>query len=290
MSLKIYLNGEFVDKDKAVVSVFDHGLLYGDGVFEGIRSYRRRVFRLKEHIDRLYESADAIRLKINISKEEFTEKILATLRENDLDNAYIRAVVTRGIGDLGLDPRKCPVPTIFIITDKIKLYPEELYEKGLPIVMAKTKRNHPMTVDPRIKSLNYLNNILGKIDAIDGGTEEALMLDIDGYVTECTGDNIFMLHGDKLVTPNAELGALEGVTQDVVIELAGKMGIKTEFVKMTPTDFFRGEECFLTGTGAEIIPVVKLDDKKIGTGTPGELTKKLREEYKKLTETEGTEY
>ena len=290
MSLKVYLNGEFVDKDKAVVSVFDHGLLYGDGVFEGIRSYRRRVFRLKEHIDRLYESADAIRLKINISKEEFTEKILATLRENDLDNAYIRAVVTRGIGDLGLDPRKCPVPTIFIITDKIMLYPEELYEKGLPIVMAKTKRNHPMTVDPRIKSLNYLNNILGKIDAIDGGTEEALMLDIDGYVTECTGDNIFMLHGDKLVTPNAELGALEGVTQDVVIELAGKMGIKTEFVKMTPADFFRGEECFLTGTGAEIIPVVKLDDKKIGTGVPGELTKKLRGEYKKLTETEGTKY
>ena len=290
MALKIYLNGGFVDKDKATVSIFDHGLLYGDGVFEGIRSYNRRAFRLKEHIDRLYESADAIRLKIHISKEEFTNAVLETLKVNDLDDAYIRAVVTRGIGDLGLDPRKCPVPTIFIIADKIKLYPEEFYENGLPIITAKTKRNHPMTVDPRIKSLNYLNNILGRIDAIEGGTEEALMLDIDGYVTECTGDNIFMLQGDKLVTPNADLGALEGVTQDVAIELAEKMVIKTEYVKMMPEEFFKGEECFLTGTAAEIIPVVKLDDKKIGAGVPGELTKKLRTEYRKLTDTEGAKY
>ena len=290
MGLKIFLNGKFVETENAKVSVFDHGLLYGDGVFEGIRSYNRKVFRLVEHIDRLYESAASIRLEIPITKDAFTAKILETLKVNDLDNAYIRVVVTRGIGDLGLDPRKCPVPTIFIIADKIKLYPEAFYRNGLPIIIARTRRNHPITLDPRIKSLNYLNNILARIDAIDGGTEEALMLSLDGYVVECSGDNIFIVKDGKLLTPPADLGALEGVTQDAVIALAKKRGIATEFKKMRPEELFEAEECFLTGTAAEIVPVVKIDGKEIGAGKPGKMTNQLRDDYKKLTGAEGIEY
>ncbi len=290
MGLKVFLNGKFMDSEDARISIFDHGLLYGDGVFEGIRSYSRKVFRLNEHLNRLYESADAIRLEIPIKKEEFREGILKTLKMNDLDNAYIRAVVTRGVGDLGLDPRKCKDPSIFIITDKIALYPKDFYEKGLPIVIAKTRRNHPITVDPRIKSLNYLNNILGRIDAIDAGTEEALMLSLDGYVVECTGDNIFIIKDRQLLTPPSDLGALEGVTQDVVIELAKKRGISTEYKKMFPEELFEADECFLTGTAAEIVPVIKINGKEIGTGKPGEITRQLRRDYRELTGTEGAEY
>ena len=290
MGLKIFLDGKFVDTEDAKISVFDHGVLYGDGVFEGIRSYNRRVFRLQEHMDRLYESADAIRLEIPLEEKAFQARVIETLKKNDLDNAYIRAVVTRGVGDLGLDPRKCKTPTIFIITDKIALYPEDLYEKGLPIIIAKTRRNHPITVDPRIKSLNYLNNILGRIDAIDAGTEEALMLNLDGYVVECTGDNIFIFKNGKLLTPPADIGALEGVTQDVVIDLAKERGIDTEYKKMLPEELYDAEECFLTGTAAEIIPVVTISGKAIGSGSPGEVTKQLRKDFKKLTETEGVEY
>ena len=290
MSFKVFLDGEFVDSESAKISIFDHGLLYGDGVFEGIRSYNRKAFRLDEHMDRLYESAEAIRLEIPVAKEEFTEKILETLKMNDLDDAYIRVVVTRGIGDLGLDPRKCKHPTVFIITDKIALYPEDFYKKGLPITIAKTRRNHPITVDPRIKSLNYLNNILGRIEAIDAGTEEALMLTLDGYVVECTGDNIFIFKDGKLLTPPSDIGALEGVTQDVVIELAAKRGISTEYKKMLPAEVFEAEECFLTGTAAEIVPVIKIDGKNISTGKPGEITRQMCQDYRKLTETEGTVY
>ena len=290
MGLKVFLNGSFVEMKDAKVSVFDHGLLYGDGVFEGIRSYKRRVFKLDEHMDRLYESADAISLKIPVSKDAFCSDILETLKVNNLDDAYIRAVVTRGIGDLGLDPRKCQVPTIFIITDKINLYPETFYEKGLPITIAKTRRNHPITVDPRIKSLNYLNNILARIEATQAGVEEALMLSLDGYVVECSGDNIFIVKGGKLMTPPADLGALEGVTQDAVIELAKRKGIETEYKQMFPEEIFDAEECFLTGTAAEIVPVVKIDDKIISTGKPGPITRDLRQEYRKLTQQEGTEY
>lgn len=290
MGLKIFLNGSFVEMADAKVSVFDHGLLYGDGVFEGIRSYNRRVFRLDEHIDRLYESADAISLKIPITKEEFKSDVLETLKVNDLDDAYIRVVVTRGVGDLGLDPRKCASPTIFIITDTIKLYPETFYENGLPITIAKTRRNHPITVDPRIKSLNYLNNILARIEATKAGVEEALMLSLDGYVVECSGDNIFIVKGGKLLTPPAELGALEGVTQDAAIDIAKRKGIETEYKTMLPDEIFDAEECFLTGTAAEIVPVVSIDGKLIGTGKPGPVTKDLRAEYRKLTETEGSEY
>ena len=290
MGFKIFLNGDFVDSEEAKLSVFDHGLLYGDGVFEGIRSYNRRVFRLKEHMDRLYESAEAIRLQIPLEEEVFQNRVVETLRINDLDNAYIRVVVTRGIGDLGLDPRKCGVPSIFIITDKIALYPEELYEKGLPIAIARTRRNHPITVDPRIKSLNYLNNILGRIDAIDAGTEEALMLTLDGYAVECTGDNIFIFKEGKLITPPSDLGALEGVTQDVVIDLAKKRGIDTEYKKMFPEELYDAVECFLTGTAAEIIPVIKIGENVIGNGSPGEITRQLRQDFRELTKTDGVEY
>jgi branched-chain amino acid aminotransferase len=290
MGNKIYLDGKFVNREDAKVSIFDHGVLYGDGVFEGIRSYGRLVFRLKEHIDRLYESADAIRMKIPLSKETFIETIVEALKVNNLDDGYIRVVVTRGVGDLGLDPRKCPKPTIFIIADKIKLYPEELYENGLPIVIAKTRRNHPITLDPRIKSLNYLNNILAKIEAIDAGVEEALMLTLDGYVVECTGDNIFIVKDGHLVTPTADIGALEGVTQDAVIRLADKRGIETEYKKMYPKEVFQADECFLTGTAAEIIPVVKIDDKVIGTGKPGKITKQLLGDFKETVKVDGVKY
>lgn len=290
MGLKVFLNGKLVDKNNATVSVFDHGLLYGDGVFEGIRSYARCVFRLKEHVDRLYKSAEAIRLDIGMTKKDMIDAVIKTLKANKLDNSYIRVVVTRGYGDLGLDPRKCPKSTVFVITDKIKLYPEEMYEKGMPIIIAKTRRNHPLSLDPRIKSLNYLNNILAKIEAIDAGTQEALMLTVDGYVVECTGDNIFIVKNGKLISPLSGLGALEGITQGSVIEIAKKMGIKVERRKMRPAELYGADECFLTGTAAEIIPVVKIGAKKIGNGKPGDMTWVLRQEFKEMTLTGGVGY
>ncbi|MDD4956428.1 MAG: branched-chain-amino-acid transaminase [Candidatus Omnitrophica bacterium] len=290
MGLKIFLNGALVEKEKAVVSVFDHGLLYGDGVFEGIRSYNRKVFRLDEHLDRLYQGAKVIRLDVPYTKEELRDHILDTLKANDLNDAYIRVVVTRGVGDLGLDPRKCKKATVFIITDKITLYPESFYENGLPIIIAGVRRNHPSSIDPRVKSLNYLNNILGKIDAIDAGTMEALMLSIDGYVVECTGDNIFTVKDGVLSTPPSEMGALAGITQKAVMELASSLGISTGFREMKPETLYNAEECFLTGTAAEIIPVVKIGDKVIGDGKPGQVTKDLRAAYHDLTGKEGTIY
>jgi len=286
----IYLNGKLVEKDKAVVSVFDHGLLYGDGVFEGIRSYDGLIFKMKEHIDRLYRSADAIQLKIALSKDEMTKAVIETLKANKLTGAYIRLVVTRGIGDLGLDPRKCKTATIFIITDKIKLYPKEFYQNGLELVTAKTTRNPVSALDPRIKSLNYLNNILGKIDAIKAGTEEAIMLSNDGYVAECTGDNIFMVKGGKLFTPPADVGALEGITRDAVIKLSSHVGIGFEEKLLKLDEFYSADEVFLTGTAAEIIPVVAIDKRKIGDGMPGKTTLALWEEFKKLTKTDGVRY
>ncbi len=290
MGLKIFLDGQFVIEEDAKISVFDHGLLYGDGVFEGIRSYNRCVFRLKQHIDRLYQSAEAIRMKIPMSKDEFQNKILETLKINNLDDAYIRAVVTRGKGDLGLDPRKCPMPTIFIITDKIVLYPEDFYKNGLEINIAKTRRNHPTSLNPQIKSLNYLNNILAKIEAIDEGLQEALMLSVDGDVVECTGDNIFLVKNGKLLTPHYNLGCLEGITHAAVIELAEKRGISSIFETMKPKELFDADECFLTGTAAEIIPVVNIDKKVIGSGKPGEITLALLEEFRELTFRDGVKY
>jgi len=288
--MKIYLDRKFVNKEKAVISVFDHGLLYGDGVFEGIRSYDGLVFRLKEHIDRLYKSADAIELKIPMTKTEMIEVVIKTLKVNKLKDAYIRLVVTRGIGDLGLDPRKCKKPTIFIITDKIALYPREFYRKGLEIVTATTKRNLPRALNPKIKSLNYLNNILAKIEAIKSGTEEAIMLTHDNYVAECTGDNIFMVKECELITPPVDIGALEGITRDAVIGLAKKMEIPFYERMLRMDDLYAADEVFLTGTAAEIIPVVKIDTRTIGTGKPGEVTLKLSEEFKKLTKVDGVRY
>jgi branched-chain amino acid aminotransferase len=288
--MKIYMNGRLVDDSKARISVFDHGLLYGDGVFEGIRTYDGLIFRLKEHIGRLYKSADAIKLKIPITKTGMIDAVIKTLKANKLKDAYIRLVVTRGIGDLGLDPRKCPLPMVFIITDKIKLYPRKFYRKGLEIVTAATRRNYTRALDPRIKSLNYLNNILAKIDAIKSGVEEAIMLTYDGYVAECTGDNIFIVMKRELITPPVEIGALEGITRDAVIGLAKKMDIPFNEKLLKMEDVYCADEVFLTGTAAEIIPVVKVDEHIIDNGSPGELTVKLTAEFRKLTKTDGVRY
>jgi len=288
--MKIYIDGGLVDKSRACISVFDHGLLYGDGVFEGIRSYGGLIFRLDPHIDRLYRSAAAIELKIPMTKEDLTAAVVATLKANALKDAYIRLVITRGVGDLGLDPRKCKRPTIFIITDKISLYPKEFYQNGLKIITAKTRRNLPAALDPRIKSLNYLNNILGKLDAIKAGTEEAIMLTHDGYVAECTGDNIFILRKGELVTPPVDIGALEGITREAVMGLAKKMGLPFREQMLRMDDLYAAEEVFLTGTAAEIVPVVDIDGRKISDGKPGKTTLRLWNEFKKLTKVDGVRY
>lgn len=288
--MKIYLDGELLDKDKAVISVFDHGLLYGDGVFEGIRMYDNLVFRLDEHIDRLYRSAEAIELNIGLSKAQMVDAVISTIKANDLSDGYVRLVVTRGPGDLGLDPRKCKKATIFIIAGKIALYPKEFYQKGLAIVTAKTRRNYPQSLDPRIKSLNYLNNILAKIEAIKAGTDEAIMLTHDGYVAECTGDNIFIVKNGELMTPPVSVGALEGITRDAVIGLAKKSGMKFSEKMLRMEDLYASDEVFLTGTAAEIIPVIAIDKRKIGAGSPGAVTLKLRDDFRQLTKTDGTRY
>jgi len=289
MGLLIYLNGEFVPKEEAKVSVFDHGLLYGDGVFEGIRSYNGRVFRLDEHLQRLYDSAKVIRLKIPLSVEEMKERILETLRLNKLTDAYIRAVVTRGVGDLGLDPDKCTKEGfVFIITDKIELYGEEFYEKGLNVITVPTRRNIPEALNPRIKSLNYLNNILAKIEAKNGNVIEAIMLSSDGYVVECTGDNIFIIKNGSLYTPPTYIGALEGITRDAVMEIARETGLNVEEKIFNRYEVYIADECFLTGTAAEVIPVVEVDGRLIGDGHPGEITQKLIAKFRKLTQNSGT--
>jgi len=288
--MKIYLDGKLVDKKNARISVFDHGLLYGDGVFEGIRTYDGLVFRLKEHIDRLYKSADAIELKMPMGKKEMTEAVVKTLKANKLKDAYVRLVVTRGLGDLGLDPRKCARPTIFIITDKIALYPKEYYQKGLEIVTAATRRNFPQALDARIKSLNYLNNILAKIEAIRSGTEEAIMLTYNDYVAECTGDNLFIVKKRSALTPPPYVGILKGITRDAVMTLARGLGLAVREEVLTRHDLFNADECFLTGTAAEIVPVVRIDGRVIGKGTPGPWTARLRRAFGRLTRVDGVKY
>ena len=286
----ITLNGRLVKKEDARISIFDHGLLYGDGVFEGIRSYNCLVFKLKDHIDRLYASAHGISLKIPMTKNEMQSAILTTLKANKLKDAYIRVVVTRGEGDLGLDPKNCSRPSIFIITDKIALYPRELYKKGLTIITVPTRRNIPEALNPQIKSLNYLNNILGKIEANNAGVPEAVMLDQNGFVTECTGDNIFMIKEKQLLTPSVHLGILNGITRLAVLGLAPKIGLKAQEGFITRFDLFTSNEVFLTGTAAEIISVVKMDGRLIGDGKVGPFTLKLTGEFKKLTKKEGVRY
>ncbi|MDD2927744.1 MAG: branched-chain-amino-acid transaminase [Candidatus Omnitrophica bacterium] len=289
--MKVYINGKFYEKDQAKVSVFDHGLLYGDGVFEGIRSYNRLVFKLKEHIDRLFESARSIMLKPPLTKEGLIKAVILTLKKNNLKDAYIRLVVTRGEGDLGLDPRKCNGnATVIIITDKIALYPEALYKKGLKIVTVPTVRNLPEALNPQIKSLNYLNNILAKIEAVNAGSDEAIMLDSLGYVAECTGDNIFIVKGKHLYTPPQCMGTLRGITRDAVLEIARKDKIPAHEHVITRHEVYISDECFLTGTAAEIIPVVTVDGRVIGDGKPGKLTSLLLKKFREMTRKEGVRY
>ena len=283
MSLKIYLNGKILPQEDAKISVFDHGLLYGDGVFEGIRAYNGKIFMLQQHMDRLYDSAKAIALKIPITKDEMAEAIKKTMAANNLTDSYIRLVVTRGVGKLGLDPNKCAVPQIIIITDTIELYSKALYERGLDIVTVTTIRNHFSALDPKIKSLNYLNNILAKLESIEAGAGEALMLNKDGYVAECAGDNIFILKDNILLTPPPSAGILIGITRNVVMELAVKIGIQVKECLMTRYDVYIADECFLTGTAAEIIPVVKIDGRVIGNGKPGKITLELLKSYRDHT-------
>jgi branched-chain amino acid aminotransferase len=289
--MKVYINGKFYEKKDAKISVFDHGLLYGDGVFEGIRSYNRLVFKLREHIDRLYESAHSIMLEIPLSKTEMIKAVISTLKANNLTNAYIRLIVTRGEGDLGLDPRKCKGnSTVIIIADKIALYPEKFYKEGLEIITVPTVRNLPEALNPQIKSLNYLNNILAKIEAVSAGYDEAIMLDSLGYVAECTGDNIFIVKSNHLYTPPQCMGTLRGITRDTVLEISRKNRIPVHEHVLTRHEVYISDECFLTGTAAEIIPVVKVDGRTIGTGKPGKATLNLMKKFRELTKKEGIKY
>ena len=283
---KIYIDGVFYPEAEAKISVFDHGLLYGDGIFEGIRFYNGRVFRLEEHIDRLYDSARAIALTIPISKAEIIEATLESCRQNGLRDGYIRLVVTRGVGDLGLNPKNCPRASVIIIAASIKLYPEELYRNGLTVVTCATRRMAPGALSPAVKSLNYLNNIMAKIEA--GNAGEGLMLNEQGYVAECTGDNVFIFKKGELHTPPTSAGALEGITRNAVIELARELGMTVKEMNLTRYDLFTADEFFLTGTAAEIIPVVELDGRAIGQGVPGPLTAKLIGCYRELTQASGT--
>ncbi len=286
--MKIYIDGKLFNKEDAKISVFDHGLLYGDGVFEGIRAYNGKVFKLDEHLKRLYASARAITLIVPLTVKEMEHAILETIRANKLKDAYIRLVVTRGEGDLGLDPRKCPKSRVIIIAGKISLYPEELYRKGLDLITVSTKRNIPESLNPCIKSLNYLNNIMAKIEANRANAPEAIMLNKDGYVAECTGDNIFIIRGKKLITPPTWVGALEGITRAVVMEIAQKkLKMDAREDVFTPYNVYTADEVFLTGTAAEVIPVTKVDNRPIGDGTPGKFTRALIGEFGKLTRSSG---
>ncbi|MCW3488987.1 branched-chain-amino-acid transaminase [Dethiobacter alkaliphilus] len=289
MNRIIYLNGKYVPEQEAKVSVFDHGFLYGDGVFEGIRAYKGKVFKLGEHMARLYESAKSIMLDIPESYEEMTEATLETIRQNNLEDAYIRIVVSRGTGDLGLDPRKCPKATTVIIASSITLFPEELYEQGLEVITVATRRNVPDALDPQIKSLNYLNNILVKIEANRAGVMEAIMLNGQGYVAEGTGDNVFIVKRGKILTPPSYVGALCGITRQVIIDLAAEAGYLLEERPFTRHELYVADECFLTGTAAEVIPVIGVDGRQIGSGTPGPVTRDLVARFRELAGTTGTD-
>jgi branched-chain amino acid aminotransferase len=288
MNLKIYIDGNFYDQAEAKISVFDHGLLYGDGVFEGIRFYNDRVFRLDEHIDRLWDSSRSIALDLPMSKSELIAATLETIRQNDLHDGYIRLIVTRGPGSLGLSPDSCRRPSVIIIAATIALYPEDLYHKGLTMVTCGTRRTSSASLNPRVKSLNYLNNIMAKLEAQNAGAGEGLMLNEQGYVAECTGDNIFILKQGQIFTPHLNAGILEGVTRAVVFELAERLQIRTVECELSRYDVYTAEECFLTGTAAEVIPAVQLDRRLIGNGQPGPVTLKFIESFRELTRTTGT--
>jgi branched-chain amino acid aminotransferase len=279
MALKIWLGNKLVDEADAKISVFDHGLLYGDGVFEGIRVYSGRIFELDAHIRRLYESAKGIRLDIPMSKAELIKAVEKTTEANGIIDGYIRLVVTRGVGTLGLNPFTCEEPGLFIIADNIQLYPEELYEKGMKIISATTVRNHPLAIPPQVKSLNYLNNILAKIEALDNDVPEAIMYNHEGYVAEATGDNVFIVRNGVIFTPPVEAGALEGITRSVVIRLAKEEKLQVVEKNLTRFDLYICDELFLTGTAAEVIGIVDIDGRVIGDGSPGPVTKLLRKNF-----------
>ncbi len=285
--MKVYIDGRYHNERDAKVSVFDHGLLYGDGVFEGIRAYNGRVFRLAEHVERLYNSAKSILLNIPLTPAAMSRAVVETCRRNKLADAYIRLVVTRGVGTLGLDPNRCKRASVIIIAGKIQVYPPALYARGMDIVTVPTARNLVNAVNPAIKSLNYLNNILAKIEANIAGVEEAIMLNSEGFVAECTADNLFIVNRGRLLTPPLSAGALYGITRGVVLELGREAGLSTGEPNLTRYDLYTADECFLTGTGAEIIPVVKIDGRVIGTGKPGKTTRRLIEKYHALTQVSG---
>jgi branched-chain amino acid aminotransferase len=286
--MKIYIDGAFLPESEAKISVFDHGLLYGDGVFEGIRFYNGRVFQLEDHLDRLWDSARAIFLTIPVSRQEMTAALLGTIRENALRDGYIRLIITRGIGTLGLNPETCPHPSLIIIAASIALYPEEFYQRGLDVITCGTRRISPAALSPQVKSLNYLNNILAKIEAMQAGAGEGLMLNEQGFVAECTGDNIFVLKRGVLFTPPISAGGLRGITRAVVFQIAAGFGIPVQEPEMTRYDIYTADECFLTGTAAEIIPVVSLDKRPIGSGKPGPETARFIARFRELTQSTGT--
>lgn len=288
MSLVAYVNGRFVPKEEAQVSVYDHGFLYGDGVFEGIRAYNGRVFKLEAHVDRLFESAHTLGIAVPMSREEMAQAILETVRRTGLRDAYIRPVVSRGAGDLGIDPRKCPRPTVVIIVDAIQLYPEEAYRKGLRLITTCTRQRPVDVLNPRIKTCNYLNNILARIEVNLAGADEGLMLTTQGYVAECTADNIFVVAHGRVLTPPAYLGILQGITRQTVLDLCGRLGIPASEQVLTLHDMYTAEECFLTGTGAELGPVVQLDGRTIGAGQPGPVTLRILAAFRDLAAREGT--
>jgi branched-chain amino acid aminotransferase len=288
VSLLVYIDGEYVPQEEAKISVYDHGFLYGDGVFEGIRAYHGRVFKLDEHINRLFRSAKAIMLEIPLTRDEVKAAVLGSLKRNGLSDGYVRLIVTRGRGDLGLDPRKClGGPSVVIIADHIALYPKEMYEKGLEVVTVATRRNLPEAINPAIKSLNYLNNIVAKLEVIRAHLLEGIMLNHQGYVAEATGDNIFIYRQNRLVTPPLSVGILQGIRRDTVIDLAQEAGIAVVEEVFNQYDLYNAEECFLTGTAAEIVPVVKVDGRVIGTGEPGPITRDLTTRFRQLVATTG---
>jgi len=287
-TMEVYIDGKFYPKAEAKISVFDHGFLYGDGIFEGIRLYKGCVFRLEEHLERLEMSAKALCLKMPWTRKEISDIVCESCRRNKLTDGYIRLVVSRGFGDLGLSPKNCPTPSIICIADSIKLYPEELYTTGMKIITAPTRRVSPAALPPMIKSLNYLNNILAKMEAQQHGFHECLMLNEQGYVSECTGDNVFLIHKGKLITPASHAGALVGITRQVAIEVAQTLNIPVVETNITRYDVWNADECFLTGTAAEVIPVIEVDARTIGTGKPGPLTAKILTEFRKKASKEGT--
>tara|TARA_B100001093_G_scaffold302671_1_gene288664 strand:+ start:199 stop:1071 length:873 start_codon:yes stop_codon:yes gene_type:complete len=285
--MDIYIDGEYFDKKNAKISVFDHGLLYGDGIFEGIRFYEGRVFKLKEHIQRLFISAKAILLEIEMTQDEMEEAVCETIRKNGLTDGYVRLLVTRGVGTLGLSPFVCDKSTVIIIADSISLYPDEKYKEGLKLITCSTRRTAPAALSPSVKSLNYLNNVMAKVEAIFADAEEGLMLNEQGFVAECTGDNIFVVRDGKIKTPPSSAGALPGITREVIFDIAGNLGVAIEESQMTRYDIYAADECFLTGTAAEVIAAVSLDRRLIGNGKPGPITEKFIESFRKIVGKEG---